>query len=55
MDRLKRDLGPLWEYLPAGALNHDPNAYLKKVDAAGGPAQPGQRQSSNVIGLAAGD
>ncbi|MEE9133663.1 MAG: radical SAM protein, partial [Gemmatimonadota bacterium] len=31
VERVKRDLGPLWEYLPAGALNHDPNAYLKKT------------------------
>jgi hypothetical protein len=22
-------LGPLWEWLPAGALHHDPYAYLK--------------------------
>ncbi len=28
-DRVKRDLGPLWEWLPEGALEHDPNAYLK--------------------------
>jgi hypothetical protein len=27
-DRLRRDLGPLYEYLPDGALYHDPNAYL---------------------------
>jgi hypothetical protein len=28
-ERVRRDLGPLWEWLPAGALDHDPNAYLK--------------------------
>jgi hypothetical protein len=28
-DRVRRDLGPLWEWLPPGALQHDPNAYLK--------------------------
>jgi hypothetical protein len=28
-DRVRRDLGALWEAMPAGALNHDPNAYLK--------------------------
>ena len=27
--RIRRDLGPLWEHLPAGALEHDPHAYLK--------------------------
>jgi hypothetical protein len=26
---IRRDLGPLWRWLPAGALEHDPNAYLK--------------------------
>ena len=25
----RRDLGPLWEWLPEGALFHDPCAYLK--------------------------
>jgi hypothetical protein len=27
-EQMRRDLGPLWESLPAGALEHDPNAYL---------------------------
>jgi len=27
-DWIRRDLGPLWDWLPAGALEHDPNAYL---------------------------
>ncbi len=31
VERVKRDLGPLWELLPAGALRHDPNAYLHKT------------------------
>jgi hypothetical protein len=29
IDMMKKDLGPLWEYLPEGAYNHDPNAYIK--------------------------
>ena len=29
LDLVGRDLGPLWEYLPEGALHHDPNAYAK--------------------------
>ncbi len=33
-DRVKRDLGPLWYWLPKGALFHDPNAYLKAESAA---------------------
>lgn len=28
-ERVQRDLGPLWHWLPEGALHHDPNAYLK--------------------------
>lgn len=28
-DRVRHDLGSLWGALPAGALEHDPNAYLK--------------------------
>jgi hypothetical protein len=33
VERVRRDLGPLWELLPAGGLRHDPNAYLQKVGA----------------------
>ena len=29
VDWIKRDLGQFWEWLPEGALYHDPNAYLK--------------------------
>lgn len=31
-DQVRKDLGPLWHWLPAGALDHDPNAYLKSAD-----------------------
>jgi hypothetical protein len=34
-DRVRRDLGPLWEWLPPGAMEHDPAAYLR--------AEAGQR------------
>jgi hypothetical protein len=27
--KMREDLGPLWDWLPAGAVAHDPNAYLK--------------------------
>ncbi len=27
VDVVRKDLGPLWEWLPEGALDHDPNAY----------------------------
>ena len=36
-DRVRRDLGPFWDWLPPGALEHDPNAYLKAHTAAGQP------------------
>ena len=29
-DRIKRDLGDLWHFLPDGAIEHDPKAYLTK-------------------------
>jgi hypothetical protein len=33
VDRVREDLGPLWNWLPAGALQHNPNAYLdSRVD-----------------------
>ncbi len=33
LDRIKNDLGDLWQYLPEGALEHDPQAYLKRHEA----------------------
>ena len=30
--QVRRDMGPLWDWLPAGALNHDPNAYLRSEE-----------------------
>jgi hypothetical protein len=35
-DRIRRDLGPLWDHLPPGALEHDMHAYLN----ASAPATP---------------
>ncbi|MGH7538839.1 MAG: B12-binding domain-containing radical SAM protein [Gemmatimonadales bacterium] len=32
VDRVRRELGPLYQWLPAGALYHDPHAYLKSED-----------------------
>jgi len=31
MEIARKDLGRLWEWLPDGAMHHDPNAYLKSV------------------------
>ena len=30
INMMKKDLGPLWEWLPEGAIYHDQNAYYKK-------------------------
>ena len=32
-DLIRKDLGPLWDWLPKGAMYHDPNAYLKAENA----------------------
>jgi len=29
---MKEELGPLWEWLPEGAIFHDQNAYLNSVE-----------------------
>ncbi len=34
VNRIKKELGPLYEWLPEGALMHDPNAYLKSSTEA---------------------
>ena len=31
VDLARKDLGPLWDWLPDGAMDHDPNAYLKSA------------------------
>ncbi len=31
-DRIRKELGPMYEHLPAGAVYHDPNAYLGSVE-----------------------
>jgi hypothetical protein len=40
-ERIKKDLGPLWSWLPAGASFHDPNAYLKSVKDGETTGEPG--------------
>jgi hypothetical protein len=39
-DYVKRDLGDLWQWLPEGALLHDPNAYLKAEEAKAKSEEP---------------
>lgn len=36
LDLVRKDLGPLWEWLPEGALDHDPNAYSNSERASTG-------------------
>jgi hypothetical protein len=43
LDRLRRDLGDLWEWLPPGAVHHDPNAYLEaERSSRTSAARPGE-------------
>lgn len=37
-DIVRKELGPLWKWLPAGALNHDPHAYLNATRSGMPPA-----------------
>jgi hypothetical protein len=30
-NRIRQELGPMYQYLPDGAMYHDPNAYLGTV------------------------
>ncbi len=39
VNTVKEDLGPFWEHLPEGSLEHDQNAYLKKSNLAAAAAQ----------------
>jgi hypothetical protein len=32
VDFIKQDMGPLWEWLPEGAMFHEPNAYLENIE-----------------------
>ena len=45
IDRVKNDLGPLWEFLPEGAIEHDPYAYIKST----GGAAPAQARAGAVV------
>lgn len=45
-EMIRKDLGPLWNWLPSGALRHDPNAYLK--------AQLKKRRNTDFVAAPAG-
>jgi hypothetical protein len=40
VNRVRRDLGPLWDFLPEGALYHDEHAYLKEQGNGTPVAEP---------------
>ena len=46
IDKIRRDLGHFWEWLPEGAINHDPNAYLASEEITT-PSERIQRTSYN--------
>ncbi len=50
VNRVRSELGPLWEHLPAGALDHEPNAYLNKLSGGTTTAtvQPGSLAGGGV-------
>jgi len=37
VDRVREDLGPMWDWMPKTAMYHDPNAYLKSETEAEKP------------------
>jgi hypothetical protein len=37
-NQMRRDLGKMWPWLPAGALSHDPNALRNEMAGAASPA-----------------
>jgi hypothetical protein len=56
LDLVRKDLGLLWEWLPEGGLDHDPNAYSKSepdsTHALGsvlGIASDRQKQAGNHL------
>jgi hypothetical protein len=50
VERVRRDLGPFWDWLPEGALRHDPNAFLKEagMEATNGPGVPEPRGAATA-------
>jgi len=46
--RIERDLGPFWRFLPAGALMHDPHAYLARETRELVPLVPA-RQAAPIV------
>ncbi len=47
-DRVRKDLGPLWHWLPDGALLHDQNAYLHSQPSGAGVSVEIPRIAANA-------
>jgi hypothetical protein len=39
-DAMRKNMGSLWEWLPEGAIDHDPHAYLRSLDDANVNIEP---------------
>jgi hypothetical protein len=39
-ERMKKNMGPLWDWLPEGAIDHDPHAYLHSLNGTNIVEQP---------------
>ena len=49
MDRIRKDLGHFWEWLPEGAIHHDPNAYYAATQKTQGTAEHDVKTISSGI------
>ena len=50
-DRLRESMGPFYQHLPAGAIEHDQNAYLKSTVIELTPT-PAPRTVDDAVGVA---
>jgi hypothetical protein len=49
VQRIRKDLGPFWHWLPEGALYHDPNAYMKSETAGRKRSHGVERRSTETV------
>jgi len=47
LERVRKDLGPMWDWLPAGALDHNANAYFQSEEVTEAPAVEAFRRAAN--------
>jgi hypothetical protein len=47
-ERLRASMGPFFQHLPEGAIEHDPNAYLKSTVI---PLTPTPRLEEDAVGV----